>query len=284
MLFAGCSQAPPTPVSPTPVSPTSTNAKSEPKPPTDWTVSAPQVNLMDNVSTQFVSTGYTVRLVLCFDNGKPCGHGTAPIFVRSPCWIDNDEPGSYHRSIRIKFDDDKPMTERWGITDDHKGLIPPKPLAFVAELKRHKTLMLEFGCDRSDTGDVITLGVRGLQEALDSANLKLTSVASPPPADVDQAVKVASETYRLDPDLLSSVLNVGTEYNVRPISPKRAAQHLREDLERYDFDVVKALAAYKVESERVDQYSGVPSEYDTKAFVASVVRDFNKKKLMREKQ
>lgn len=41
-----------------------------------------------------------------------------------------------------------------------------------------------------------------------------------PFADSDQAVKVASETYHLDPDLLSIVLNVGTEFNVRPLSPK----------------------------------------------------------------
>lgn len=169
MLFAGCSQ-----VSTAPVPPQSApEAKPEAKPKTDWNVSAPKINPMDKVSTQFVTTWDIVRLVLCFENGRPCGHGNAPVFVTSPCWIDGNEAGSYHRKIRVKFDDDKPLVENWGISDDHKGLFPPSPLAFVAELKKHKFLMVEFGCDRSDPGDVITLSVQGLQEALDPANLKL---------------------------------------------------------------------------------------------------------------
>jgi serine/threonine protein kinase len=101
---------------------------------------------------------------------------------------------------------------------------------------------------------------------------------APPFADLDQAVKAASDTYRLDPDLLLIVLNVGADFNEPPVSPQRAAQHLRELLERYNFDLVKALAAYKVGPERVDQYSGVPPEYETRAFVARVVRAFNKRK------
>jgi soluble lytic murein transglycosylase-like protein len=100
---------------------------------------------------------------------------------------------------------------------------------------------------------------------------------------LDQAVKVAGDTYRLDPDLLSSVLSVGTEFNVRPISPQKAAQHLRELLERYDFDLVKALAAYKDGPELVDQYQGVPPDNETKAYVARIVRDFNKKKADKKK-
>jgi hypothetical protein len=50
-------------------------------------------------------------------------------------------------------------------------------------------------------------------------------------------------------------------------------------LERYDFDLVKALAAYNAGPQRVEQYGGVPPYYETKAYVARIVRDFNKKKL-----
>ncbi len=275
--LAGCSEAPPTQAPPSPVGPTAITPNSETKPRTDWSLSAARINPMDNVSTQFVSTGYIIKLMLCFENGKPCGHGNAPVFVTSPCWIEGDEPSSHHRTIRVKFDDSKALAEHWGITDDHKGLTPPDPGAFVADLKKHKTLMVEFGCDRSDPGEVIALSIQGLQEALDSAHLKVSS--APPFANLDQAVKVASDTYRLDPDLLSSVLNAGTEFNVPPISPQGAAQHLRELLDRYDFDLIKALAAYKVGQERVEQYfeqhSGIPPE--TSAYVAHIVRDFNKK-------
>jgi hypothetical protein len=50
-------------------------------------------------------------------------------------------------------------------------------------------------------------------------------------------------------------------------------------LERYDFDLIKALAAYNAGPQRVEQYGGVPPYYETKAYVARIVRDFNKKKL-----
>jgi soluble lytic murein transglycosylase-like protein len=56
-------------------------------------------------------------------------------------------------------------------------------------------------------------------------------------------------------------------------------RYLRELLERYNFDLIKALAAYNAGTQRVEQYNGVPPYYETKAYVARIVRDFNKKKL-----
>jgi soluble lytic murein transglycosylase-like protein len=56
-------------------------------------------------------------------------------------------------------------------------------------------------------------------------------------------------------------------------------RYLRLLLERYNFDIVKALAAYNAGPQRVEQYNGVPPYYETKAYVARIVRDFNKKKL-----
>jgi len=56
-------------------------------------------------------------------------------------------------------------------------------------------------------------------------------------------------------------------------------RYLRELLERYNFDLIKALAAYNAGPQRIDQYHGVPPYYETKAYVARIVRDFNKKKL-----
>ena len=55
-------------------------------------------------------------------------------------------------------------------------------------------------------------------------------------------------------------------------------KYLRELLERYNFDLVKALAAYNAGPQRVEQFGGVPPYYETRAYVARVVRDFNKKK------
>ena len=128
------------------------------------------------------------------------------------------------------------------------------------------------------------------------------------PIDLNEVVKAASGTYRLDPDLVNSVIRAESGFNVRAVSPKGAqglmqlmpqtaselgvqnafdpqanveggTRYLRELLERYDFDLVKALAAYNAGPQRVEQYGGVPPYYETKAYVARIVRDFNKKKL-----
>jgi len=56
-------------------------------------------------------------------------------------------------------------------------------------------------------------------------------------------------------------------------------RYLRELLERYNFDLVKALAAYNAGPRRVEQYRGVPPYYETHAYVARIIRDFNHKKL-----
>jgi len=61
------------------------------------------------------------------------------------------------------------------------------------------------------------------------------------------------------------------------------ARYLRELLERYNFDVVKALAAYNAGPHRVERYHGVPPYYETQAYVARIVRDFNRKKLAQRK-
>jgi len=125
--------------------------------------------------------------------------------------------------------------------------------------------------------------------------------------DLDEVVNTASGRYRLDPDLVTSVIKAESGFNVRAVSPKGAqglmqlmpgtasklgvpnafdpqanveggTKYLRELLERYNFDLVKALAAYNAGPQRVEQFGGVPPYYETRAYVARVVRDFNKKK------
>jgi len=131
---------------------------------------------------------------------------------------------------------------------------------------------------------------------------------TPQPFDLSETVKTASGTYQLDPDLVTSVIRAESGFNVRAVSPKGAqglmqlmpqtasqlgvhnafdpqanveagTRYLRELLERYNFDLIKALAAYNAGPQRVEQYNGVPPYYETKAYVARIVRDFNQKKL-----
>jgi soluble lytic murein transglycosylase-like protein len=54
-------------------------------------------------------------------------------------------------------------------------------------------------------------------------------------------------------------------------------------LERYNFDLIKALAAYNAGPQRVEQYHGVPPYYETQAYIARIIRDFNRKKLAERK-
>jgi hypothetical protein len=162
ILTCGCQPTPPQPT----VASQPAAAKPDPaKPTSNWSVET-NVNPMDNAVTKFIVTGYGVKLVLCFKNGKPC---SVPIAAKAPgsCRIESNVEGSnWNRRIRVKFDDDKPAVETWGITDDRKALYPHNDQVFLARLRKHKQLMLEFGCSSSDPGEVITLKIEGLQEVL----------------------------------------------------------------------------------------------------------------------
>ena len=136
--------------------------------------------------------------------------------------------------------------------------------------------------------------------------------AAPSPANVSEFVGAASDRYRLDPDLINSVIRAESGFKVHAVSPKGAqglmqlmpgtasklgvqnafdpganvdggTRYLRELLERYNFDIVKALAAYNAGPHRVEQYKGVPPYRETRLYVASIVRDFNRKKLAEQK-
>jgi soluble lytic murein transglycosylase-like protein len=134
----------------------------------------------------------------------------------------------------------------------------------------------------------------------------------PDAVDLNQLVSEASGRYRLDPDLVNSVIKAESGFNVRAVSRKGAqglmqlmpdtasklgvpnafdaqanvdggTRYLRELLERYNFDLVKALAAYNAGPRRVEQYGGLPPYYETHAYVARIVKDFNKKKLAQQR-
>ena len=130
---------------------------------------------------------------------------------------------------------------------------------------------------------------------------------------VNEVVNSASATFHLDPDLVNSVIHAESGFNSHAISPKGArglmqlmpgtagqlgvndafdpqanvaggSRYLRELLERYNFDLVKALAAYNAGPERVDQYQGVPPFRETRAYVARIVHEYNTKKIAQEKE
>src|SRR5208282_1995411 len=130
---------------------------------------------------------------------------------------------------------------------------------------------------------------------------------------LNEVVSTASAAYHLDPDLVNSVIHAESGFNARAVSPKGArglmqlmpgtasrlgvnnafdpganvaggSRYLRELLERYHFDLVKALAAYNAGPERVEQYQGVPPFHETRAYVARIVHEYNTKKIAQEKE
>jgi hypothetical protein len=148
-------------------------------------------------------------------------------------------------------------------------------------------------------------------EIAKSRTAKFESVRSGPA--LNEVVNSASAAYHLDPDLVNSVIHAESGFNARAVSPKGArglmqlmpatasqlgvndafdpqtnveggSRYLRELLERYNFDLVKALAAYNAGPERVEQYQGVPPFRETRAYVARIVHEYNTKKTAQEKE
>jgi soluble lytic murein transglycosylase-like protein len=147
------------------------------------------------------------------------------------------------------------------------------------------------------------------------------AVAPPPPANaqsvtkkqnLNEVINAISDRHHIDPDFINSVIHAESGFNPRAVSPKGArglmqlmpqtasqlgvsnsfdpganveggTRYLSELLERYNFDAVKALAAYNAGPGRVEQYRGVPPYYETRVYVAKIVRDYNRKKLAERK-
>jgi soluble lytic murein transglycosylase-like protein len=132
------------------------------------------------------------------------------------------------------------------------------------------------------------------------------------PQDLKEVINTISDQHHLDPDFINSVIHAESGFNPHAVSPKGAqglmqlmpgtasklgvtnafdpranveggTRYLSELLERYNFDVIKALAAYNAGPHRVQQYGGVPPYYETRTYVARIVRDYNRRKIAERK-
>ncbi len=127
------------------------------------------------------------------------------------------------------------------------------------------------------------------------------------PADVGKIVSEAGARHQVDPDLINSVIRAESGFNPTAVSPKGAqglmqlmpqtasqlgvsnpfepasnvdggTRYLSELLRQYHGDLVKALAAYNAGPQRVTHYGGVPPYRETHAYVARVIREYNRNK------
>ncbi len=138
------------------------------------------------------------------------------------------------------------------------------------------------------------------------------SPASASRPSLQQVIQGASDKQLLDVDLVNSVIRAESGFNPHAVSPKGArglmqlmpetasnlgvansfdpranveggTHYLRWLLDRYNYDLAKALAAYNAGPQRVEQYHGIPPYSETRAYVARIIRDFNRQKLAERK-
>ncbi len=132
------------------------------------------------------------------------------------------------------------------------------------------------------------------------------------PQDLNSIVSSASARNQVDADFIASVIRAESANNPRAVSPKGAqglmqlmpqtasmlgvknsfdpaenvdggVRYLRALLLHYNNDMIKALAAYNAGPQRVQQYKGLPPYRETHAYVARVIKDYNRKKLAKRK-
>jgi soluble lytic murein transglycosylase-like protein len=149
--------------------------------------------------------------------------------------------------------------------------------------------------------------VQPLTPATSTKNAKLS------PADLHEMLAHAGEQHNLDADLLASVVKAESNGNTRAVSragarglmqlmPKTAAQegvsdsfeaeenvrggstYLNELLVRYHDNISLALAAYNAGPTAVDKYHGIPPYRETRAYVARVIHEFNRRVQARQAQ
>jgi len=129
---------------------------------------------------------------------------------------------------------------------------------------------------------------------------------------LNSIVTSASARNQVDADFIASVIRAESANNPRAVSPKGAqglmqlmpqtadmlgvknsfdpaenvdggVRYLRDLLLLYDNDMIKALAAYNAGPQRVQQYKGLPPYRETHAYVARVIKDYNRTKLANRK-
>ena len=124
---------------------------------------------------------------------------------------------------------------------------------------------------------------------------------------INKLISGAAWRYQIDPDFVTSVVRAESGFNPHAVSPKGAkglmqlmpqtavtlgvgnvldpasnleggTKYLRQLLDQYKGDVVKALSAYNAGPLRVQQYGGMPPYSETRAYVTRIVDDYNRKK------
>src|SRR5215469_2182736 len=168
------------------------------------------------------------------------------------------------------------------------------------------TTRLYTAADKSSYVDVPTNQIERFDKDLTPVAEVAAPIATKP--NLQEVIQGASDKQLLDTDLVNSVIRAESGFNPHAVSAKGArglmqlmpgtastlgvtdsfdpkanvqggTQYLRWLLNRYNYDLPKALAAYNAGPHRVEQYHGVPPYSQTRAYVARIIRDFDRQKL-----
>jgi len=156
-----------------------------------------------------------------------------------------------------------------------------------------------------DPAPAANLAMHATKNAADSAQLN--------PTDLREMLNRAGRAHNLDVDLLASLVKAESDGQTRAVSrtgarglmqlmPDTVAKlgvqdsfnagenvqggsaYLDQLLTRYHENLALALAAYNAGPEAVDRFHGIPPYAETRAYVARVIHEFNRRVRAREAQ
>ena len=207
------------------------------------------------------------------------------------------------------------MQNGFTIPYDHRAIVGSKVRLY---LDKSEESFIELGVEEIASTETLPApppeaAPKPIQPAVKAAAKGTPAKKSPllSTADLHEILTVASTEHNVDVDLLASIIKAESGGNSRAVShagaqglmqlmPATAAAHgvndsfapdqnirggsayIDELLTRYHDNLALALAAYNAGPAAVDKYKGIPPYAETRAYVARVIHEFNRRIRARE--
>lgn len=151
-----------------------------------WDDSGVSTNAIDGTKTEFLSLEssdadgmdfgklHYAELRICFENGKLCGgkHVGVGITVHGMLASEGYE-SEYSTPVRLKLDQENPLSQTWGISDSHDTLFPyGREKQFLNQIMQHSKLVLEFSYYEK-SARTVTFDLSGLADKMKAENLTI---------------------------------------------------------------------------------------------------------------
>jgi len=145
---------------------------SEPIAPSKWTAGPQWVSDRKSVAFELKSSN---RVNVWMGQVQPllvvrCTQNRTEAFVYTEIAA-RIEPGMEDRAVRVRFDDEPFVNERWPDSAEHKGLFAPNGETFTQRLMNARTLRFQFTPHNAETAEV-QFSVVGLREMIEPVEKK----------------------------------------------------------------------------------------------------------------